>query len=90
MKHYLQPPALLAGHATNRELVIGLRSALDRNYSRIVRAASAEWDRRFAGKDPSDACVSVKITAPTARKPRSVTEARRRGALLPRVPSGPA
>ena len=88
MKHYLQTPDLLAGHATNGELVIGLRSALDRSYSRVIRAASAEWDRRFAGKDPSDACVSVKITGANSTKPRAVSDARRHGALMPRVQSG--
>ena len=88
MKHYLQTPDLLAGYATNGELVIGLRSALDRSYGRVIRAASAEWDRRFAGKDPSDACVSVRISGESAKKPRTVSDARRRGALMPRVQTG--
>ena len=67
MQYYLQTHDLLAGRATNRELVIGLRSALDRNYSRILRAAGDEWQRRFAGKDPSDACVSVHISGDSLR-----------------------
>jgi hypothetical protein len=90
MKQYLETPTFLGGHATNGELAIGLRSALDRSYGRIIRAASAEWDRRFAGKDPSDACVSVKITGPSTKKPRAISDARRRGALMPRVQSGVA
>ena len=67
MNHYLQTSEFLAGRITNRELVTGLRSVLDRKYSRIVRAAGDEWQRRFAGKDPSDACVSVRISPARGR-----------------------
>jgi hypothetical protein len=88
MKYYLQRPIFIARHATNGELVIGLRECTRSQLRRLIRAASAEWDRRFAGKDPSDACVSVKITGPSSKKPRAVSDARRRGALMPRVQSG--
>ncbi len=45
-----------------RELAATLRGKLDRKYARIFGAVANEWDRRFAGKDPSDACVSVRIS----------------------------
>ncbi len=63
MNYYLQTHNLLQGRATNGELVTGLRSALDQSYSRVLKAASDEWQRRFGGKDPSDDCVSVRITS---------------------------
>jgi hypothetical protein len=45
----------------SRRLIAGLREALDLNYARVLATASAHWDRHFAGKDPSDACVTVRI-----------------------------
>jgi hypothetical protein len=52
----------------SRRLINGLRHALDMNYARILAAASTQWERNFAGKDPSDACVTVRISSgkPTA------------------------
>jgi hypothetical protein len=49
--------------ADNRRLIDGLRQALDMNYSRLFEPAKKEWERNFAGKDPSDACVSVRISS---------------------------
>lgn len=63
MNYYLQTQDLLKGRATNRELIIGLRGALDQSYSRVLKAASDEWQRRFGGKEPSDSCVSVRISS---------------------------
>lgn len=39
----------------------GFQSALDKSYARFREAARAEWQRRQAGTDPSDACVHVHI-----------------------------
>ena len=52
----------------SRRLITGLRHALDVNYGRVLASAKAQWERNFEGKDPSDACVSVRITSgkPTA------------------------
>ena len=47
----------------NRELVDGLQRALEHKYNGILRAAGNEWERRFAAGDPSDSCVSVRISA---------------------------
>ena len=52
----------------NRRLITGLRHALDVNYGRVLTSARMQWERNFEGKDPSDACVSVRISSgkPTA------------------------
>jgi hypothetical protein len=55
----------------------GLERALDKTYSRLRERARAAWERHHAGKDPTDACVSVRIApagkatpaSPPARKP---------------------
>ncbi len=36
---------------------------LDKVYERLRKRARAEWLRHHAGADPSDACVSVRITS---------------------------
>jgi hypothetical protein len=48
---------------------------LDKNFRRLLESARKDWERLFAGKDPSDACVNVRVsTAPeekTLSKPRA-------------------
>lgn len=39
--------------------VEGLRRALDKSYAQLREKALAEWQHRYAGRDPSDACVRV-------------------------------
>ena len=51
----------------NRRLITGLRNALDMNYARVLASARTQWERNFEGKDPSDACVSVRITSDKPR-----------------------
>ncbi len=48
------------------EMFEGLRHALDKNFRRLLESAKKDWERLFAGKDPSDACVNVRITAADA------------------------
>ena len=62
MKNFLHMPAKATDRITNQAMVEGLQKALEKNYARLLQAAGKEWDRRFAGKDPSDACVSVRIS----------------------------
>ena len=38
-----------------------LQRALDKSYTQLRERAQAEWRRRCAGRDPSDACVRVRI-----------------------------
>jgi hypothetical protein len=47
----------------SRRLITGLRHALDVSYTRVLDAAQERWERHFEGGDPSDACVSVRITS---------------------------
>lgn len=47
----------------SRRLITGLRHALDVSYTRVLDAAKERWERHFEGSDPSDACVSVRITS---------------------------
>jgi hypothetical protein len=53
------------------ELLEGFQRALDRQYRRFVESARADWERLSGGKDPSDACVSIHISA-VVTKARSV------------------
>ena len=52
----------------SRRLIAGLKHALDLNYARVLDSARQQWERNFAGKDPSDACVSVRITSGEGQK----------------------
>jgi hypothetical protein len=75
----------------NRRLIDALRRALDMNYARLRATAKQQWERNFAGKDPSDACVSVRVTGGDSQ-PRSLPCAgilrRRRRSLLNGNPHG--
>jgi hypothetical protein len=47
----------------SRRLISGLRHALDMNYARVLATARTQWERNFEGNDPSDACVSVRVSS---------------------------
>jgi hypothetical protein len=47
----------------NRRLIAGFRQALNITYARLLETVRQEWEHNFAGKDPSDACVSVRVTS---------------------------
>lgn len=47
----------------SRRLISGLRQALDMNCARVLATARQQWESNFEGKDPSDACVSVRISS---------------------------
>lgn len=51
------------------ELVEGLQRSIDNRYRRLFESAKQECERRFAGKDPSDACVSIRNDSITAETP---------------------
>jgi hypothetical protein len=42
--------------------------AVERKYDRLIRAARKEWERRFAGSDPSDACITIRINGVDSRE----------------------
>ena len=58
-----QTAALSESVIDSRRLITGLRHALDVNYARVLASAQERWERNFAGNDPSDACVSVRISS---------------------------
>jgi hypothetical protein len=58
-----QTSALADSIINSHRLITGLRHALDVNYTRVLAAAQERWERKFAGNDPSDACVTVRISS---------------------------
>ena len=68
MNSYLQPRPF--SHSQDADLTAPLRKALDHKYGQVVDAARKHWDRNFGGKDPSDSCVSVRISRNTLPSPR--------------------
>ena len=50
------------------EIVEGLRHALDKNFRRSLESAKKDWERLFNGNDPSDACVSVRVSKAPEKK----------------------
>ena len=63
MKTSQQTRSLSNNVIDSHRLITGLRHALDVNYARVLDAARSQWERCFEGNDPSDACVSVRITS---------------------------
>ena len=63
----------------SHRLITGLRHALDVNYARVLATAQIRWEQNFAAKDPSDACVSVRISS---GKPRAGILKKSSGSLL--------
>jgi hypothetical protein len=55
--------ALFQKELAKVEIVAELRNAFDLRYRRLCEAARADWERLFRGKDPADACVSVRVAA---------------------------
>ena len=53
--------AAIENEVVKDQLTDGLRNALDRGFRRLLTAAQAEWESKYSGNDPSDACVSVRI-----------------------------
>jgi hypothetical protein len=63
MKTSHQTHAVSDNIIDSRRLISGLRNALDMNYARVLASARTQWEQNFEGTDPSDACVSVRITS---------------------------
>jgi hypothetical protein len=53
--------ALFQRELAKVEIVAELRHALDLQYRRLCEGARADWERLFSGRDPADACVSVRV-----------------------------
>jgi hypothetical protein len=58
------------------ETIEELQRAIDYSYRRLIESARREWERNFAGNDPSDACVRIRVTTieETQTMPGSVTK----------------
>ena len=85
MRTALEKNAAIHKEMIKLETIEGLRHALDRNYRRLLATARADWERFFAGKDPSDACVSIRaIVGDSKSEAQSV---RGSGFLKARKPS---
>jgi hypothetical protein len=54
---------------TKYELIEGLQRAIDNSYRRLREKARHEWESRFASNDPSDACVTVRISSARIQTP---------------------
>lgn len=63
MKSSSQTRTLADSIIDRRRLIAGLRHALEVNYARVLASAQTRWELDFAGKDPSDACVRVRISS---------------------------
>ena len=68
MKSSTQTQILSESIIDSRRLITGLKHALDVSYERVLEAGRERWERHFEDYDPSNACVSVRITSgkPTA------------------------
>jgi hypothetical protein len=75
--------ALFQRELAKVEIAAELRNAFDLRYRNLCEGARADWERLFGGKDPADACVSVRV----APIPASTT--RGSGFLKSRRPSEP-
>jgi hypothetical protein len=45
------------------EFAQSMLRATEKKYGALICAARKEWEHRFAGRDPADACVSVHTSA---------------------------
>ena len=77
MKNNLQTCARIS----SSQLADGLRRNLQNKYGNILGRAGKHWDRKFAGKEPSDACVRVRISGKSSASERFCS-ARQRYASL--------
>ena len=51
------------------EMIEGLQHAIENSYRRLRETARREWESRFTGKDPSDACVSIRVSTAGIQPP---------------------
>jgi hypothetical protein len=63
MNRSSQTQTLSDNFIDSRRLTTGLRHALDVSYERVLQAGKERWERHFEEYDPSNACVSVRITS---------------------------
>jgi hypothetical protein len=52
-------------------LALSVLHTTEKKYGALISAARKDWERRFAGRDPADACVTVRISAGEPQQERS-------------------
>jgi len=52
---------------SDSDLAACLRKVLDAKYGSILGTARRQWERSFRGADPSDRCVSVRVSGASTR-----------------------
>jgi hypothetical protein len=76
--------ANLRNNDADDRLIDGLRQGLEINYSRLLETAKRQWENNFAGNDPSDACVSVRVSSGNSQRlPLACAGILRRGRRTP-------
>lgn len=63
MNTFLLAPGRFEARPPNEQLAESLRQALAQQYGQMFASAQQNWERYFAGQDPSDACVSVRVSS---------------------------
>jgi hypothetical protein len=65
-------PRLHHGYDRGAELSVKLAQAMlnavERQYGRLICEARKKWEHSFAGSDPSDVCVTVRINGTDSRE----------------------
>ena len=59
----MKPTELATTNLTDLKATGEVKEVVENNFRRLVEHARQQWEGRFSGKDPSDACVSVRIVA---------------------------
>ena len=52
----------------SRQIAEGMLRAIKKNYGRLIATARKEWERKYAGSDPGDSCVTVRINTGKSRE----------------------
>lgn len=84
MKDFLRTHDFFNGHSTDQQLLEDLAESLQQSHSRLVTMARSAWQTRFAGPEPSDACVSVRISPIVAMNGKHAFTKTRRTTARPR------
>jgi hypothetical protein len=69
MSHSLQNDEAEDKITEHRRLISGVSKAVEIHYAQVLETAKKEWERNCSKPDPSDDCVSVRISASDPQKP---------------------
>ena len=57
----MKPLGVTLTDLTRLETTEALQHAVDNNFQRVIETARHKWEQKFAGQDPTDACVKVEV-----------------------------